>query len=168
MKINRNIDKFFVVFNEVKENVDEDLTLRQLIDATNSLIRLTKEEYIDKSFLKNYDNDNRKPLDKIFTCDEKFLPIDIGCENKNKCDYPLIAEKVCNKITNNDIGILICGSGIGMSIKSNRFNVKLISKFPFPAAVPLSYAPEAKTFSYNMILRITMLIIFRLQYILIF
>ena len=80
MKLNRNIDKFFVVFSEVKENVDEDLTLHQLIDVTNSLIRLTKEEYIDKSFLKHYDNDNRKPLDKIFTCDEKFLPIDIECK----------------------------------------------------------------------------------------
>ena len=80
MKIKKNINKFFFVLNEVKENVDEDLTLSQLIDATNSLIRLTKEEYIDKSFLKNYDNDNRKPLDKIFTCDEKFLPIDIGCK----------------------------------------------------------------------------------------
>ena len=76
----RNIDKFFGVFNEIKEHTSEEFSLNDIIHATNALIKLSKEEYVDKSFLKNYDNDNRKPLDKIFTCDQKFLPIDIGCE----------------------------------------------------------------------------------------
>ena len=80
MKIKKNINKFFFVFNEIKQNIGEEFSHKEIIHATNALIELSKNEYVDKSFLKNYDNDNRKPLDKIFTCDEKFLPIDIGCE----------------------------------------------------------------------------------------
>ena len=50
-----------------------------------------------------------------------FIVYDVGCKNEDKCDYPKIAEELCKKINLNDIGILICGSGIGMSIKANRF-----------------------------------------------
>ena len=82
----RNINKFFFVLNEVKENVGDELSLRQLIDATNSLIRLTKEEYIDKSFLKEYSNDNRKPLDKIFTSNSNILPLDLECRKFDEQD----------------------------------------------------------------------------------
>ena len=48
--------------------------------------------------------------------------IDLGAENKNSVDYPDFAKKLVSKIktTENSIGILICGSGIGMSIAANR------------------------------------------------
>ncbi len=36
-------------------------------------------------------------------------------------DYPLIAQKLCKKIKKDEKGILICGSGIGVCIASNRF-----------------------------------------------
>ena len=48
--------------------------------------------------------------------------IDLGAENQNSVDYPDFAEKLVSKIktTENSKGILICGSGIGMSIAANR------------------------------------------------
>lgn len=57
---------------------------------------------------------------------EKFTEyewIDIGANNKDRSDYPVYAKKLCDKVLNNeaDCGILICGSGIGMSIAANRF-----------------------------------------------
>lgn len=47
--------------------------------------------------------------------------IDCGCGGE-KCDYPDIAQKVCEKITNGecDKGILICGTGIGISMSANK------------------------------------------------
>lgn len=46
---------------------------------------------------------------------------DCGCDG-SPCDYPIIAETVCREITsgNCEKGILICGTGIGMSIASNK------------------------------------------------
>lgn len=46
---------------------------------------------------------------------------DEGTYSTDSVDYPLIAKKVCEKIKEDDRGILICGTGIGMSIASNRF-----------------------------------------------
>lgn len=47
--------------------------------------------------------------------------VDCGC-NGDRVDYPDIAEKVCEKITGGecDKGILLCGTGIGMSMCANR------------------------------------------------
>lgn len=49
--------------------------------------------------------------------------VDIGTHSTKSCDYPKIAKKVCEKIQKNEVnfGILICGSGTGMSIAANRF-----------------------------------------------
>ena len=48
--------------------------------------------------------------------------IDLGADSKNSVDYPDYAKKLVSKInsTQNSKGILICGSGIGMSIAANR------------------------------------------------
>ena len=48
---------------------------------------------------------------------------DLGCKSENESvDYPDYAEKLCKKINkSSDFGILICGSGIGISIAANRF-----------------------------------------------
>lgn len=47
---------------------------------------------------------------------------DYGCESKESCDYPVYAKKVANAIVNGecDRGILICGTGIGISITANK------------------------------------------------
>lgn len=46
---------------------------------------------------------------------------DFGCKGET-VDYPDIAEKVCGEIANGraDRGILICGTGIGMSMAANK------------------------------------------------
>ena len=46
---------------------------------------------------------------------------DLGCNSKTSVDYPDYAEKVCKKVLeNNGIGILICNTGIGISISANK------------------------------------------------
>ena len=49
---------------------------------------------------------------------------DFGTDSVESCDYPIYAEKVCKAILNSDFdrGILICATGIGMSITANKFN----------------------------------------------
>ncbi|MBD3231423.1 ribose 5-phosphate isomerase B [Candidatus Dependentiae bacterium] len=50
--------------------------------------------------------------------------IDVGTTSKDRVDYPIFAKKVCENILNTKIklGILICGSGVGISMAANRFN----------------------------------------------
>lgn len=47
---------------------------------------------------------------------------DFGTFDEKSCDYPDIAEKVCGAIVSgsSDKGILVCGTGIGMSIAANK------------------------------------------------
>lgn len=47
---------------------------------------------------------------------------DYGCYSEQSCDYPVYAKKVANAIVNGecDKGILICGTGIGISIAANK------------------------------------------------
>ena len=45
----------------------------------------------------------------------------IDLENNEMDDYPDFAYRVCMKVLENDgLGILVCGSGIGMSIAANK------------------------------------------------
>lgn len=48
---------------------------------------------------------------------------DFGTNDKNSVDYPQIAKLVAGSIQNGSCkkGILICGTGIGMSIAANKF-----------------------------------------------
>ncbi len=48
--------------------------------------------------------------------------INYGCDTKDNIDYIDYAVKVCNAINKKeiDLGILICGTGIGMSIVANK------------------------------------------------
>ena len=58
---------------------------------------------------------------------EVFTPLgyefeDMGTNSLESCDYPVYAEKVAKKvIETNEKGILVCGTGIGMSIAANKF-----------------------------------------------
>ena len=55
--------------------------------------------------------------------DKKHEIVDLGCYTTDSCDYPVIAKSVANEVlkTGNK-GILVCGTGIGVSITANRFN----------------------------------------------
>jgi ribose 5-phosphate isomerase B len=50
--------------------------------------------------------------------------IDLGPFDKERVDYPDYAVKVCENVLSDTVsqGILICGSGIGMSMAANRFH----------------------------------------------
>lgn len=54
---------------------------------------------------------------------ENYLVNDHGCFSEEAVDYPDYAKKLCFAMSQNQIikGILICGSGIGMSIIANRY-----------------------------------------------
>ena len=47
---------------------------------------------------------------------------DVGTHSTESCDYPNYADALCKKITSGEYerGILICGTGIGMSIAANK------------------------------------------------
>ncbi len=48
--------------------------------------------------------------------------VDVGTYTRESCDYPEIAKLAAQKITSGECnrGILICGTGIGMSIAANK------------------------------------------------
>jgi glycine hydroxymethyltransferase len=59
-----------------------------------------------------------------FLSDKGYVVDDMGTYNGNgSVDYPDFAVKVAGAVSNNkaDLGILICGTGIGMSIVANKF-----------------------------------------------
>jgi len=47
---------------------------------------------------------------------------DLGTYSAESCDYPIFANKLTEEVlrTPDSVGILICGSGVGMSIAANR------------------------------------------------
>jgi ribose 5-phosphate isomerase B len=47
---------------------------------------------------------------------------DLGPNNEKKVDYPIYAHRLAKKVKTNreNIGILVCGSGMGMNIAANR------------------------------------------------
>ena len=52
-----------------------------------------------------------------------FEVLDLGCYSPESCDYPVVAQAVANEVlSSGEKGILICGTGIGVSIAANRFS----------------------------------------------
>ena len=54
--------------------------------------------------------------------DKGYDVTDIGVNSTASCDYPVIAHELCTKIQDGShkMGILICGTGIGMSMAANK------------------------------------------------
>lgn len=48
---------------------------------------------------------------------------DLGCYSHESCDYPEFAKKLCKGVLDRrfDRGILVCGTGLGMSYTANRY-----------------------------------------------
>lgn len=61
--------------------------------------------------------------DVIAWLNENNIPYaEFGCMNGESCDYPEVAAEVCDRIVNGSAerGILICGTGIGISMAANK------------------------------------------------
>ncbi len=60
---------------------------------------------------------------KLFLEKTEYRVVDAGVYDRQSSDYPKIAHKVAQSISEGEYskGILICGSGIGMSITANRY-----------------------------------------------
>ena len=54
---------------------------------------------------------------------DKVKVFDLGPNNKDSVDYPDYAKKVARNISlkKTNMGILVCGSGIGMAMSANKF-----------------------------------------------
>ena len=65
---------------------------------------------------------NLKEIIKKSLKEKRLKFYDLGPYNNNKVDYPDFAHKVAKKvkIKKNHVGILVCGSGMGMNIVANR------------------------------------------------
>lgn len=60
---------------------------------------------------------------KEFLKDKGVDVVDVGTESLVSCDYPDIAKKLVKEVLKEDTkGILICGTGIGMSIAANKYD----------------------------------------------
>lgn len=53
-----------------------------------------------------------------------YETVDLGCNSEESCHYPEFASAVSKKLlaSENALGILICGTGIGMSMCANKYN----------------------------------------------
>jgi ribose 5-phosphate isomerase B len=72
-------------------------------------------------------NDHAAPIEKLkvveFLKNKGYQVEDCGIAEEEKADYPDIAKIVAEKVLENKDhkGVLICGTGIGMSMKANRY-----------------------------------------------
>ncbi len=48
---------------------------------------------------------------------------EFGAQSSDAFDYPVAADEVCTRILNGEyeIGVLLCGTGIGITIRANRY-----------------------------------------------
>lgn len=69
------------------------------------------------------DHRGRAIKEKIIKHFKEHQFMDVGSSSDERVDYPDYAEAAARKIINGECerGILICGSGIGMSISANKF-----------------------------------------------
>ncbi|HEU0264834.1 MAG TPA: ribose 5-phosphate isomerase B [Geobacterales bacterium] len=60
---------------------------------------------------------------KKFLASRGLSCLDVGTDNGDSVDYPDFAEQVARQVSTgaSEKGILICGTGIGMSIVANKF-----------------------------------------------
>lgn len=68
--------------------------------------------------------DHKNVIQNGVSIDVKHVDwIDVGCFSKERTDYPQYALEVVRLIQAKkvDLGILLCGTGIGMAIAANRF-----------------------------------------------
>ncbi len=84
------------------------------------------ESYLNKKLIIGSDHagfETKKDLKDYLVYYFKEV-IDVGTFSNESCDYPIIAKKLAEYLEKDKdaLGILICGTGIGMSIAVNKFD----------------------------------------------
>jgi len=66
--------------------------------------------------------DLKTEIIKYLSENNEYKIIDFGCDSHESCDAQVFAESTANALNRNEIdcGILICGTGVGMSIAANK------------------------------------------------
>jgi ribose 5-phosphate isomerase B len=86
--------------------------------------RNNKEKFMSKIIAIASDHagpDYKKRLIEYLT-EKGYTCLNMGTDTEESVDYPIYAHKVCEKVLSGEaaLGILICGTGIGMSIAANK------------------------------------------------
>ena len=63
-----------------------------------------------------------KEIISNFLKNKNFQVVDLGTNDTTSVDYPIFADKLADNILKkeSDLGILVCGTGVGISIRANR------------------------------------------------
>ena len=67
----------------------------------------------------------KEQLKEILLKTRKNTVSDVGCKSADRCDYPDFAKAVCAevmKMPDSTLGVVVCGSGIGISIACNKID----------------------------------------------
>ena len=73
-----------------------------------------------------------KEMVKVYLDSEDILYKDYGCENKERCDYPVYGKAAAEAVASGecDMGIVICTTGAGISIVANKvkgeYGIKIV------------------------------------------
>ena len=63
-----------------------------------------------------------KKIIKEFVEEKGYEVLDLGTNSSESCDYPVYGEKVGRAVASKeaDLGIVICGTGVGISLAANK------------------------------------------------
>ena len=100
---------------EKKETVESEM---------NAEVKKTAQTFRSVYMKEKSELNTLKVKRKIINClEEKGYAVkDYGCYSEESCDYPVYAKAVANAVKDGEVkqGILICGTGIGISITANK------------------------------------------------
>lgn len=59
-----------------------------------------------------------------YLTEKGYEVVNFGTDSKERCNYPVYGEAVANAVVNHEVdcGILICGTGVGISLAANKVN----------------------------------------------
>ena len=88
-----------------------------------SSLRNFQDRYMQVGLASDHGGFELKEELKAFLKSIGIEPIDMGTFNEDSVDYPDFGALVAEKVSKGELekGILICGTGIGMSIVANKF-----------------------------------------------